>query len=243
MGESNLDFDTFCNIFKDELLRNNLNSNLNYKAFYKYMKELLIWNEKINLTAIKDEKEFIIKHFIDSLTIKSLVHDGAKVIDVGTGGGFPGIPLKIACDSLDVTLIDSVNKKIMVVNDIIEKLQLNDIKAIHSRAEDIAHNEEFREKYDFATSRAVSNLTTLIEYLLPFVKVGGKVICMKGANYEDEIKNSLKAIKILGGEIDSVISFKIDDEFERNIIIINKVTNTSLKYPRNSGLPLKKPLI
>ena len=237
-----MSFEEFKSFFKEELLKNNLNAEIDYESFYKYMKEILEWNDKINLTAIKDEKEFIVKHFVDSLTISSLVKDTDSVIDVGTGAGFPGIPLKITHKDLEICLLDSVNKKIMVLNDIIEKLSLNNVETIHSRVEDIAHMELYREQFDIATSRAVSNLTTLSEYLLPLVKVGGRVICMKGPNYEEEVNESKNAIKILGGKIEKVISLNIDEELERNIIIINKIKKTPGKYPRNSGLPLKKPL-
>lgn len=237
-----MSFEEFKLFFKEELEKNNLNTEIDYESFYKYMKEILDWNEKINLTAIKDEKEFIVKHFVDSLTITSLVKDKESVIDVGTGAGFPGIPLKIIHKDLEISLLDSVNKKIMVLNDIITKLSLQNIETIHSRVEDIAHMELYREAYDIATSRAVSNLTTLSEYLLPLVKVGGKVICMKGPNYEEEVSESKNAIKLLGGKIDKVISLNIDGELERNIIIINKIKKTPSKYPRQAGLPLKKPL-
>ena len=237
-----MNFDEFKVFFQEELEKNNLNTNINFEYFYKYMKEILEWNEKINLTAIKDEKEFVVKHFIDSLTIVDFVSNTSKVIDVGTGAGFPGIPLKINYNDLEITLLDSVNKKIMVLDDIISKLNFNNVQTIHSRVEDIAHMELYREQYDIATSRAVSNLTTLVEYLLPLVRVGGKVICMKGPSYEQEIEESRNAINILGGKIDEVISFNIDDKLERNIIVIEKVKTTPKKYPRNSGLPLRKPL-
>lgn len=237
-----MEFKEFKSIFENKLLKNQLSTDVNYQYFYKYMKEILDWNQKINLTAIKDEKEFIVKHFVDSLTIRNLVYPNARIIDVGTGAGFPGIPLKIIYEDLEIKLLDSVNKKIMVLDDIIQKLNLKNVETIHSRVEDIAHLEFYRESFDIATSRAVSNLTTLSEYLLPLVKVGGKVICMKGPNYEEEVSNSKNAIKILGGKIKDVISLNIDDELERNIIIIEKIKSTPNKYPRNSGLPLKKPL-
>ena len=237
-----MSFEEFKSFFKDELVKNHIDSNIDYESFYKYMKEILEWNEKINLTAIKDEKEFVIKHFVDSLTISSLIPDNINIIDVGTGAGFPGIPLKIVKKELNIGLLDSVNKKLMVIDDISKKLGLNNIETIHGRVEDIAHFEGYREAYDIATSRAVSNLTTLSEYLLPLVKVGGKVICMKGPNYEEEITLAKNAIKLLGGKIIEVTNLKIDDELERNIIIIKKIAKTPKKYPRISGLPLKKPL-
>ena len=237
-----MNFDEFKCFFMEELNKNNIDTPIDHESFYTYMKEILNWNEKINLTAIKDEKEFIVKHFVDSLTISSLVKDNAKVIDVGTGAGFPGIPLKITHKNIEISLLDSVNKKIMVLDDVIQKLGLENVETIHSRVEEIAHFELYRECYDIATSRAVSNLITLVEYLLPLVKVGGKVICMKGPNYEEEVASSKNAISILGGKIEKVISLNIDGEMERHIIVINKIKSTPKKYPRNMGLPLKKPL-
>ncbi|MBP3596052.1 MAG: 16S rRNA (guanine(527)-N(7))-methyltransferase RsmG [Clostridia bacterium] len=237
-----MEFEVFKSYFKEELDKNNLNVEVDFEKFYIYMKELLDWNEKINLTAIKDEKEFVVKHFVDSLTIANLVSDNCKVIDVGTGAGFPGIPLKIVKNSIEITLVDSVNKKVMVLQDVINKLGLEKIDAIHTRAEDIAHKTEYRESFDIATSRAVSNLTTLVEYLLPFVKVGGKVLCMKGPNCDIEIEDAKKAIATFGGKIVDKVSLNIDNELERHIVVIEKVANTPKKYPRGQGLPLKKPL-
>ena len=206
------------------------------------MKYLLNWNEKINLTAIKDEKEFIVKHFIDSLTISEIVGDNKRIIDVGTGGGFPGIPLKLLNDSLNISLIDSVNKKIMVLKDIINKMNLENVEALHTRAEDLAQNKDYRECFDVAVSRAVSNMNTLVEYLLPFVKIGGYVICMKGPGYEEELNSSKNAIDILGGSIENIKEIKISDDLIRNIVLIKKVKSTSNKYPRGQGKPLREPI-
>lgn len=228
-------------IFEDECKKNNLEFK-NTKQFYEYMKLLLCWNEKINVTAIKDEKEFIVKHFVDSLSISEFVGDNKRIIDVGTGGGFPGIPLKLFYDNLEVTLIDSVNKKITVLNDIIKNMKLKNIEALHSRAEDLARNKEYREKFDIATSRAVSNMSTLVEYLIPFVKINGYIICMKGPDYEEELNLSKKAIEILGGKIEKIEKIIINNEIERNIIIIKKIKNTDNKYPRGQGKPLKEPI-
>lgn len=238
-----MEYIEFKNIFKDECIKNNINIDENkIELFYNYMRYLLNWNEKINLTAIKNEKEFIVKHFIDSLSIKEFVGDNKRIIDVGTGGGFPGIPLKLSNENLDVTLIDSVNKKIMVLNDIINKMNLENIEAIHTRAEDLAQNKEYRESFDIAVSRAVSNMNTLVEYLLPFVKIGGYVICMKGPGYEEELNSSKKAIEILGGKVEDIKELKVSEELDRNIIIIKKVKNTNIKYPRGQGKPLKEPI-
>ena len=237
-----MEFLDFKNILKKELINNKINENINYEKFYNFMNLLLDWNKIINLTAITNEEEFIVKHFVDSLTIARFIGNNDKIIDVGTGAGFPGIPLKIYNNNLNVTLIDSVNKKINVINDIIEKLELKSLNAIHTRAEDYAKNNENREKFDIAVSRAVSNMSTLVEYLLPFVKIKGKIICMKGPNYREELEEAKNAINILGGKLDYIETVKINDELERNIIIISKIKNTPNKYPRGQGKPLKEPI-
>lgn len=236
-----MEYQEFENYINNEALKNNINIK-NINNFYKYMKSLLEWNQKINLTAIKDEKEFVVKHFIDSLTVSKFIEEKDKIIDVGTGAGFPGIPLKLIKENLEVTLIDSVNKKINVLNSIIKKLELKDIEGIHTRAEDLANNLEYRECFDIAVSRAVSNMTTLVEYLIPFVKIGGLVICMKGPNYEEELERSKRAINLLGGEIENIEKFNINNELERNIILIRKIKSTPKKYPRGQGRPLREPL-
>lgn len=234
--------------FNEKLLEklNKIQLNVNDEVlnkFWVYMTNLLEWNEKINLTAITDEDDIILKHFIDSLTILEYIPEKSNVIDVGTGAGFPGIPLKIVREDINMTLMDSLNKRITFLNEIINKLGLKKINAIHSRAEELAKMPEHREKYDIAVSRAVANLSTLSEYMIPFVKVGGKCICMKGSNIEEELKTAKNAIKELGGEIEKVINFKLpDSDNERNIIIIKKVRNTKSKYPRKAGMPSKEPL-
>ena len=218
-----------------------------YNKFQKYMNLLIEWNKNINLTAITDKDEITLKHFVDSLTINKYISDNSKVIDVGTGAGFPGIPLKIYNESLDITLLDSLNKRINFLNHVIEELHLNKIKAVHSRAEDAAKNPDYREKFDVATSRAVANLSTLVEYLLPFVRVNGICICMKGPNVEEELGRAKKAIEVLGGRIEQVDNFKLaadgsENDLERNIIIIRKVRKCSNKYPRKAGMPSKEPI-
>lgn len=210
------------------------------QKLYLYMNNLIEWNEKINLTAIKNEKDIIIKHFIDSVIIDKYIN-GKKIMDIGSGAGFPGIPLKIINDNLDVTLIDSVNKKVNFMNDCIDKFGLNDIKAIHVRAEDIAHEKVFREMYDVVVSRAVANMSTLVEYMLPFVKVGGICLCLKGPNCYEEIDVSKNAIKRLGGQISNIAEYKLEDN-ERCLVIINKIKSTEQIYPRKQGKPLKEPL-
>ena len=212
--------------------------------FYKYMKLLIEWNEKINLTAITKPEEVILKHFIDSLTISKYVENGAKVIDIGTGAGFPGIPLKIYRNDIKVTLLDSLNKRINFLDEVINKLNLKGIKAIHGRAEELGRNKDFREKYSVSTSRAVANLSTLSEYLLPFVKVGGNCICMKGSDIENELTNAKNAIKLLGGKIEDKIIFNLPkSDLGRSIILIKKVKNTPNKFPRKPGTPAKEPIL
>ena len=233
----------FLEFMKEECKKNNIQiSNEEIEKLYIYMKEILEWNEKVNVTAIKDEKEFIVKHFIDSLTIEKYITNGEKVLDIGTGAGFPGIPIKITKNKSHVDLVDSVNKKLNVIRDIIPKIKLEDIEYIHTRAEDLAKNVKYRESYDVVTSRAVANLTTLVEYMLPFVKVGGKIICMKGPNVEEELAESKKAISILGGKIEQIENINIDSDYERNIIIIKKEKPTPKQYPRGQGKPLKEPI-
>lgn len=226
---------------------NKINLVLNDKQindFYIYMSELLEWNNNINLTAITEENEVIQKHFIDSLTILKYINDDDKIIDVGTGAGFPGIPLKISNERLDITLLDSLNKRILFLDNVIKKLSLNNIKAIHSRVEDAGCNSLYREKFDIATSRAVAQLNVLLEYLLPLVKVGGKCICMKGGNVDEELSNSTRALEVLGGKIEKIESFELpNSNIKRNIIIVKKIKATPKAYPRKSGTPSKKPLI
>ena len=211
--------------------------------FYEYMNLLLEWNEKINLTAITEQNDIILKHFIDCLTIKKYLKDNDKIVDIGTGAGFPGIPLAIMSEANKFTLVDSLNKRVNFLNDVKEKIDLKNIEAIHSRAEEFGQNKIYREKYDIAVSRAVANLSVLLEYLLPTVKVGGKVICMKGSQVQDEIDEAKYALKELGGVIKLTDEFCLPEtDMKRNIIVIEKIKNTPKKYPRKSGTPSKQPL-
>ena len=218
-------------------------SEIQLKQFYNYMNLLIEWNKKINLTAITEPNEIILKHFVDSLTISKYISDGTRVVDVGTGAGFPGIPLKIYRQDLEIILLDSLQKRINFLDEVIKELNLEKIEIIHSRVEDFGKDKRYREKFDIATSRAVANLATLSEYLLPLVKVGGKVISMKGSLIEEELELSKNAIKILGGKVEKVDEFNLpNSDISRNIILINKIKETPNKYPRKAGEPSKKPL-
>lgn len=219
---------------------------LNEKAlerFDTYARLLVDWNEKINLTAITDPDEIVIKHFVDSLTVFSAINipEGSKIIDVGTGAGFPGVAMLIARPDLDVTLLDSTNKKLNVIRDILEKISL-EANVMHKRAEEAGQSKDFREQYDFATARAVSNLRDLSEYCLPFVKVGGTFISMKSAKADEEIEEGSKAITILGGKIKEKKTFSLGEAGERTIIMIEKSSTTPGKYPRPSAKIAKNPI-
>ena len=177
------------------------------EQFYKYMELLLEWNEKINLTAITEPKEVILKHFVDSLTIVKYIENGTSLVDMGTGAGFPGIPLKILRPDIKITLVDSLNKRINFLNEVISNLKLKNIETIHSRAEEFGKNKKYRESFDIATSRAVANFSTLSEYLIPLVTKNGKVIYMKGSDVKEELEEAKNAIKILGGKIEEQEDF------------------------------------
>lgn len=214
----------------------------NAKQFYKYMKLLLEWNEKMNLTAITDPEEIILKHFVDSLTIMPYLSNANTILDVGTGAGFPGLPLKILEDNKEFTLLDSLNKRITFLQTVISELELKNVQAIHGRAEEYISQK--RESYDIVTSRAVAKLNVLIEYMLPFVKVGGRCICMKSFEIEGELKEAKKAIEILGGKIEKVDEITLPTtDIKRKIVIIKKIKNTPNKYPRKAGTPAKEPII
>lgn len=213
------------------------------EKFYTYMNMLIKWNEKINLTAIIEPEEIILKHFVDSLTISKYIKQNSYVADIGTGAGFPGIPLKIIRDDIKIVLVDSLNKRIKFLDDVIENIQLDNIETVHARAEEFGHNKNYREKFDVVTSRAVANLATLSEYLLPLIKINGKTLCMKGPAIKEEIEKGETAIEILGGTIENIYEFKLPfSQIERTIIEINKEKATSSKYPRKAGIPSKDPL-
>ena len=239
-----MDFENFKEEFiqKLNLIEINLDNN-QLEEFYKYMCLLIEWNEKMNLTAIIEPKEIILKHFIDSLTILNEIEDKNTLIDIGTGAGFPGIPLKIAKLNLKVVLLDSLNKRILFLNEVINKLELENIETIHARVEDIGKNIKYREKFEIVTSRAVANLAILSEYMIPLTKIGGKCICMKGSSIKDEINESQKAINLLGGKVEKIDEFVLPStDIKRNIIVIKKEKNTPKNFPRKAGIPSKNPI-
>ena len=213
------------------------------EQFFEYMKLLIEWNEKINLTAITEPEEIITKHFIDSLTILKYIKNDYKVVDVGTGAGFPGIPLCIMNPTIKMTLVDSLNKRLIFLQEVVNTLKLKNIEIVHARAEELGQNIKYREAFDIATSRAVANLSTLSEYLIPLVKINGKIISMKASNAKQEIDEAQNAIQILGGQIESIEEFNLpESDIGRTVIIINKNKPTSKKYPRKAGTPSKEPL-
>lgn len=228
---------------KEILINNNIDS-ATAEAFYRYYELLVEWNEKINLTAITEEDEVATKHFLDSLNAaKGIAKDGMEVIDVGTGAGFPGLPVKIANPGIRLTLVDSLNKRINFLNEVVSELGLKDVTTVHSRAEEMGINKNHREKYDLCVSRAVANLTTLCELCLPFVKVGGMFVSLKGPKAAEELEEAKKAIGLLGGEFVKMQTYDVSDtDLNHNIVIIKKISQTPTKYPRKAPKPAKEPL-
>ena len=216
------------------------------EQFNSYFEILVEWNKVMNLTGITEYDEVLLKHFVDSLCFnpnKLIKSDKISLIDVGTGAGFPGLPIKIAYENVDVVLLDSLNKRIKFLDEVITKLGLKNIKTIHSRAEDGGRNKDLREKFDIAISRAVANLSSLAEYNLPYVKVGGYFVAMKSGEIDEEAANAKKAISLLGGEIEKIEKFQLpNSDIDRSLVIVKKIKATSKKYPRKAGLPTKEPL-
>ncbi len=216
-----------------------------YEKFKLYMKLLLEWNSKFNLTAITEEDEIIRKHFIDSIKIfeySPLLHSG-KVIDVGTGAGFPGIPMGIVNPELKITLLDSLNKRVGFLQEVISALDLKNTVAVHGRAEDYGKDSNYREKYDFAVSRAVAHMSVLSEYCLPFVKISGSLVALKGPGVDEELQEGEKAIKVMGGKLKTIVPVSIEgSELRHNLVVIDKVMSTPAVYPRKAGTASKKPI-
>lgn len=225
---------------------NKINLNLcdeQINKFFTFKEFLINYNKKVNLTAITENKDILLKHFIDSTTICPFIKKDSKIIDVGTGAGFPGIPIKIIRNDTEITLLDSLNKRVTFLNEAIKTLYLEDLTTVHSRAEDAGQNPIYREKFDYSISRAVAKLSVLAELCLPFVKIGGKFISMKGSIIEDELKEADNAITKLGGIVEEVIPVKIPfTDINHSIIIINKLYTTPSIYPRKAGKISKNPI-
>lgn len=216
-----------------------------YEQFIKYMRLVQEWNEKINLTAIVEDEEFIKKHFIDCIKAfkSNAIKEAKTIVDVGTGAGFPGIPIAILHPEAKITLLDSLNKRINFLNLVIKELALDNVTTIHSRAEDGARDPKLREKFDVATSRAVANMAVLSEFCMPYVKRGGYFVALKGPSIDEELKNGRNAIKILGGEFKNIIEVSVEEtNLKHNIVEVAKINKCPKEYPRKAGTVNKKPL-
>ena len=216
-----------------------------YNKLMKYKDMIKEWNEKINLTAITEDEEIVKKHFIDSIKAFrfSKLNDAKRIIDIGTGAGFPGIPIKVIKPEIEVVLLDSLNKRVNFLNEVINELNLKNITAIHGRAEDFARETNYREKFDIAVSRAVANMAVLSELCIPYVKLNGYFVALKGPAVENEIKEGNKAVTTLGGTVEEIIKVEVEDtDLNHNLVVVKKIKETSKTYPRKAGTASKKPI-
>ncbi len=229
---------------KEILISNGISSEAS-DDFYRYYELLTDWNEKINLTAITEEEQVAVLHFLDCIKgTEDLIKDNVSVIDVGTGAGFPGLPIRINNPSIRLTLVDSLNKRINFLNEVLSELGIDDVLTIHSRAEELGKDAKHREKYDVCVSRAVANLTTLCELCLPFVKKGGLFVSLKGPKAYEEAEEAKKAISLLGGRLKEIRTYELPDgDINHNVVIIEKISQTPTKYPRKAPKPSREPLI
>lgn len=207
-----------------------------------HFRELVAWNERTNLTSIVEYDAVAVKHFLDSLSLAPIVRDAKSLIDIGSGAGFPGLPLKIARPDLRVTLLEATGKKVTFINHIIAMLELRDVRAIHARAEDCGHDQEHREHYDAAVVRAVAEMATLAEYAMPFVRVGGIFVAQKGKDIGEEMQRAQHAIALLGGRLREIVPVQLPGIEARHLIVIEKIAATPAQYARRAGMPEKKPL-
>lgn len=231
--------------YAKELFQLNLNPD-QIQQFNQLTNELIDWNQRINLTAITEPEDIVIKHYLDSLTLLNVVHrfDEMKMIDVGTGAGFPGLVLAIVFPTLQLTFMDSTGKKLKFIDHVGKVLKLRNISTLHSRAEDAGRHKAHREAYDIVTARAVARMPALMEYTLPLAKIGGQVIAMKGGTAYEETNNAAKAIKTLGGELFSIEEITLPTIHDpRYLVIIDKIDPTPKQYPRNAGTPTREPIL
>lgn len=215
------------------------------EKFKKYMKGILKYNESINLTAITDEEEFIIKHYYDSLVVMKLEEykRAKRIVDIGTGAGFPGIPLAIHSQDKEFVLVDSLKKRLKIIDELCDSIGIHNVKTVHGRAEELGKNSSYRESFDLCVSRAVASLEVLAEYTLPFIKKGGWLMAYKGPDCEKELESGKKAISILGGEIKDVVTGNMEEYgIYHNIVLIKKIKPTPAGFPRKPGIPTKEPI-
>lgn len=229
---------------KDIIESYNISSNIQFDKFEKYMDGILDWNTKVNLTNITDKEEFIEKHYIDSIVAIDFdeIKNAKTIIDVGTGGGFPGVPLAIVFSEKQFVLVDSLNKRLKIIDAITNELGIKNVTTVHGRAEELAQKKEYREKFDVCISRAVANLTSLSELCLPFVKLNGSFIAYKGPSVYEELKTAEKAINILGGKVDKIYDIEVNKELNHKLLFVKKIKNTNKKYPRKPGEPVRNPI-